>query len=86
MFRLGQQIRRNEIGPRCLVRNDNNLSRPRNRIDSHNAEHELLRRRHILVARSGYLVDTRHTFRPESERCNRVRATNRINFTDIQLK
>jgi hypothetical protein len=66
VFRLGQQIRRDEVWPRCLIGDDYDFSRSGNRIDAYNSKHKLLRSRDVLIPRTGNLIDARHSLRAES--------------------
>ena len=85
MFRLGQQIRRDEIRTRCVVGNDHDFRRSRNRIDSHDAKHELLRRCDILVP-GPVILSTRDRLSAEGQRRDRLRTTNRINLSHVEFQ
>ena len=82
VLRLRHQIDGDQRRVGGLVRHHAHLRRPGDHVDAHVAGDDLLRRRHVRVARAGDLGDGRNGLRSVRERADSLRAAHRIDLVD----
>ncbi len=80
MLGLREEVCGDEVGACRVVREHDDLARPRDRVDADRAVDEPLRRGDVLVARPRDDIDARDGLRPVGQRGDGVRAADLIDL------
>ena len=71
---LGKEVHRHPLGIGLAVAHDDDLGRPGNHVDAHNAEHQALGSGDVDISRSDNLIDPGDGLRAVRQRRHRLRA------------